>query len=295
MDSAIQLISGNTLISSRLPGLEIAALRKEEKFYTVGASSETTKLEVAPAILVPISSDELSGYMEHEKLKEALGQERQRTAVEKSHILDTEGDVERATHLYLVHGIDLIMQDYVHKNYGKQITVICSSQVTKDNARTDILWKIGEKTVLVLEMKRCSPGDSHVIMEEHWSPIILRETVDPNITDPTEKKDALVKLITQERESLNDDAIMLTDNALPLAKQAAKYSRTHNAPVVLLFDWQKLILLDLPAKAKKDNFTAQNPARIFFSEEGLGEGNVEWTHRKVLVAAFMMALKKVMG
>ncbi|KAJ6479880.1 hypothetical protein C8R47DRAFT_1322533 [Mycena vitilis] len=286
MDTAVKLISGTALLSSLLPDLEISPVRDGKGFYEAKHSSDKTEDEVAPAVLATIPSDELSEHIGEKELRKALERQRLAMEVEDSHCLVTEGDVERATHLYLIHSINLIMQEYVRKKYGKEV-IICSSQVQVDDTRTDILWKVGEKTILVLEMKRC-----HVIVKEHWSPVIV-QAAPVDVTDPAGKQAALLNLMTSKLSVLAITGDELTDNAPTLAKQAIKYSRTHNTPVVLLFDWQKLILLDLPAKAKKDNFTAQDPARIFFSEEGLGEGNVEWTHRKVLVAAFMMALKKL--
>ncbi|KAJ7235018.1 hypothetical protein B0H12DRAFT_1222740 [Mycena haematopus] len=265
-------ISGKDLLSQTLPDLEITPLDHGKEFYKVKSSSPTTDKQIAPAVFISIPASELSDCLKDTTLTNILAIVKPSIQVERSHLLATEGDVERAAHLYFLHSVNLIMQQYVRDAYKKDLIVTCSSQVTAKSGRIDVMWKIGDQTILILEIKRC-----HVIAIDHWSPAIVQANTGT--------------LNARDRSG----AVRLRGNAMPLAKQATKYTSTHAGTIVLLFDWQKLIMLDLKpdaAKASWDDDT--NPARIFFSQEGVkSPGTCEWTHRKVLLAAFLLALKKV--
>ncbi|KAJ7205890.1 hypothetical protein C8J57DRAFT_1258647 [Mycena rebaudengoi] len=283
-------ISGNDLLSETLPDLEIAPLDPGKKFFKVGSSSPTTDIQTPPAVFISIPPSELSDCLKDTALTKILAIVKPSVQVEGSHFLATEGDVERATHLYFLHAINLIMQQYVREAYGKNLIVTCSSQVTAKSGRIDVMWKIGDQTILILEIKRC-----HVIVMDHWSLAIVPQ-VDAKITKPDKKVAADVEadILGAKMGSLSISGLI--HNALPLAKQATKYSSTHAGPIVLLFDWQKLIMLDLKPDAAKASWDDDdNPARIFLSQEGdESSGTCEWTHRKVLLAAFVLALKKAM-
>ncbi|KAJ7440511.1 hypothetical protein B0H11DRAFT_2099387 [Mycena galericulata] len=282
-------ISGHDLLSQTLPTLEIAPLDPGKKFFKVRSSSTTTDIQTPPAVFIPIPPSELSDCLKDTALTKILAIVKPSVQVERSHFLATEGDVERATHLYFLHAINLIMQQYVKEAHGKNLIVTCSSQVTAKSGRIDVMWKIGDQTILILEIKRC-----HVIVMDHWSLAIVPH-VDANITKPDKQvADGEADVLGAKMGNLSISGLI--HNALPLAKQATKYSSTHAGPIVLLFDWQKLILLDLkPDTAKVSWDDDDNPARIFLSQEGDESfATCEWTHRKVLLAAFVLALKKVM-
>ncbi|KAJ7205888.1 hypothetical protein C8J57DRAFT_1404961 [Mycena rebaudengoi] len=280
-------ISGSDLLKAQLPKIDPPS----KDYYPITASAPSTE-EIDPlAGLVAIAPDDLPNVEEDNIMAKALESMHVRLATEESHVLKTEGDVERVTHLYLLHEINQIMEEYLSIRYPRQ-RFLCCSQSTEDRARTDIIWTIGEQTILVLEMKRCN-----VIRKDDWTKFIIK--VDPNIASADDKK----KVVKSRMQALNakagDSADLprgLRTNYFPLTQQAVKYNNTHAAPVVLLFDWVTMILLDFMPNGEEWS-DETNPAEVFFSTDGRGSAGTkedrQVTFRRLLISAFLIALKSV--
>ncbi|KAJ7235016.1 hypothetical protein B0H12DRAFT_1327575 [Mycena haematopus] len=245
-------ISGTDLLKAKLPKIDPPS----NDYHAIAANTTSTKDIDPPVGLVAITPDDLPNAEEDKRMAKPLETMYVRLATEESHVLNTEGDVERVTHLYLLHEINQILEEYVSICYPSK-RLLCNSQSTEGNARTDIVWTIGGVGILVLELKRCN-----VIRKSDWTKFIIK--VDTNIAD----KEKFVKSRMQAFNASADQDREHT-NYFPLTQQAVKYHRSHKAPVVLLFDWVTMILLDFMPNGKEWNNEA-NPARVFFSTDGRG-------------------------
>ena len=79
-------------------------------------------------------------------------------------------------------------------------------------------------------------------------------------------------------------------NAGVLSQQAAKYAAI--CPVVVLFDWKSMVLLDLRPNNQQNWDDRTNPVQYMFTNGQTSAGGTIWTHRKFLLAAFLHGMRK---
>ncbi|ERF71819.1 hypothetical protein EPUS_01734 [Endocarpon pusillum Z07020] len=146
--------------------------------------------------------------------------------LEASHYLSTEGDVLRASNLYLLHPVNVAVKSLITNG-----DLYCTSeQSSRGGCRTDIRWvyrssQSGQTTnIAVLEFK-----NTQVL---HWADFL------PASTD---QQHAQAKLDdAQEKPKYTH----LINNAHLLSKQAKKYCLKLSAPDVAIFDWHAMFVFD---------------------------------------------------
>jgi hypothetical protein len=87
-------------------------------------------------------------------LQKALNINLNDIGVEASHNLETEGDIERAAALYLVHDVSLIFEKLLSDLRPPPGKYECLGQSTVGRSRPDIKFVVGGRTILFLEYKR---------------------------------------------------------------------------------------------------------------------------------------------
>ncbi|KAJ6479885.1 hypothetical protein C8R47DRAFT_1285108 [Mycena vitilis] len=286
-------MTGKKLLKSRLLDPARSSVEKlihpaNTKYYAMAAIdiSITDTQRDAPSIFAEITKEALTKVMKDKAMAEILKQVFVPLEREQSHVLDTEGDVERVTHLYLLHETNQMMEAYVATALPGH-RLLCRSQVTQDRARTDIVWTArhisneeDEITIFVLELKRCN-----VIKRKEWSAQVIKL---PQDSTREERRDAISKEGQSKIEKAFDQGSTKAaqPNRIPLSHQAVKYVISHGAPVVLLFDWESMILLNF--KPNGETFDDDsNPAGFFFAKDEKGTCHF----RTLLIAAFLMGLK----
>ncbi|KAJ6483595.1 hypothetical protein C8R47DRAFT_1217674 [Mycena vitilis] len=225
----------------------------------------------------------LQGVLNHQRYPEMKP--------EGTHQLSVEADVERALHLYLIHDTNIIMEDYLHKRLPGA-TLICSAQHHKDHSRLDMTWSVNGSPILVLEVK-----PHRALIETDWLRGVVSETKAQEAAVQARKKG--------ERTAVCGNAAMIVQQ---VTKYAETFPKVFN---VLIFDWDSMVLLDLrpgPNQLKWDN--KDYFVRYYFNSEskkGKKEGQKEelkketreekreWTHRQLLLAAFVNAFSRVHG
>lgn len=145
--------TGQQFVNGLLPVLPIKEGHPD--YYSVKVSSGSTALEKPPKTLAPFAATELAQLLTHPQLAAPLGAFYSDTTVETTHKISVEADVEHAAHLYLIHDLNLILQDFVASLQPPRI-LHCHSQVMKGRSRTDIAWDVDGVTVLILEAKNVS-------------------------------------------------------------------------------------------------------------------------------------------
>ena len=73
---------------------------------------------------------------------------------ETSHNLATEGDIERAAALYIIHDVSIIFKRLLNRLGFAAGEYRCIGQSTSGNSRPDIMFIVRGRAVLVLEYKR---------------------------------------------------------------------------------------------------------------------------------------------
>ncbi|KAK6991842.1 hypothetical protein R3P38DRAFT_2803535 [Favolaschia claudopus] len=282
---AAKVIKGADWISSHLPKLDIPPKLKKTTHKGTGIDCPKTYWE--------FNIDRLERLFEHKVVKDALNKTYPDIDVERSHLLATEGDVERAANLYLIRGVNFIFNailDNLPLAPLARPKLRCSSQIANDDSRIDVIWKLflpnapNPVTVLIVEYKRCMAikKSEWVVRTYDMADDITQDVLDLHIGD-------------RKKEKLDEQALKIRkeDNQTFIARQLTKYSEEFEAPIILAFDWRNLIMLDLypDMKSFKD---LQNPAQIFISREGSRKyPGSEWTHRRTLLAGYIRALEKL--
>jgi hypothetical protein len=88
-------------------------------------------------------------------LQHALQVQLNPVETEASHNLATEGDIERAGALYLVHDVNLITEKGLLPRLNIPVAQFqCVGQSTSGTSRPDIKFVVQNRTVLILEYKR---------------------------------------------------------------------------------------------------------------------------------------------
>ncbi|KAJ7171213.1 hypothetical protein C8R46DRAFT_1262442 [Mycena filopes] len=261
------------LFNDNLPIL----IKESPDYTTLLSSSTSTTKQAPPSILEPFRPQEIDALMTFTPEQITKLYQRRRPdqfMVEASHRLKSEADVERAIFLYLLHGVNQFLDGYLalHKP-GARLICATQRQSVERHSRVDIIWYVDNKPVLVMEVKPWGSLDV-----EDWSPAICNA----NNVD-----------LAQELAKANRSPVrtLALKNAIVLLKQAAKYAKSYKVPIVLICDWGSLIYLDLqPQGYHWDNKEFFPQCHFFMEEED--NGQPRWTFRKVVVAAFIAALKK---
>lgn len=124
-------------------------------YYPVGASGTSTTLAAIPKAIAYFPSGTFRDSLKSPGLQDVLAQisvEEIRT--EQCHHLLTEGDVERASALYLLHPINVLLGDGLLPRLGIPAGRFeCLGQRTIRESRPDIIYMVGGKSVLIVEYK----------------------------------------------------------------------------------------------------------------------------------------------
>jgi hypothetical protein len=143
-------------------------------------------------------------------------------AVERPFLMETEGDVLRATTLYVVHPINLAL----NAKY-RDTPIYCLSE---KGVRCDITWKYRNggrmEAIAVLELKKRG-----VLRRDDFECAM----VDGNRQDKINEAYA-------NMSGADPVATTLQSNAIPVSQQAAAYAIRQETRFVGLFDWQSMFL-----------------------------------------------------
>ena len=145
------MLTGIQSIALPLPALHGSAAGP---YQTVSSSGHSTSNTTPPMTLVAFDPNTFQ-HLQSAALQHALQVQLNPVETEASHSLATEGDIERAAALYLVHDINLIVEKGLLPQLHIPVAQFsCIGQSTSGNSRPDILFVVQNKTVLVLEYKR---------------------------------------------------------------------------------------------------------------------------------------------
>ena len=143
--------TGTVSISTALPDLTGS---DAGPYRTISSDSgHSTSIAPAPKTIVAFPDNTFQNCLLSPALQKALPIQLNDITEESSHNLATEGDIERAAALYLIHDVSLIFEKLLSdlEIPGKYQ---CVGQSTAGTSRPDIKFIVGQKTVLVLEYKR---------------------------------------------------------------------------------------------------------------------------------------------
>lgn len=192
--------------------------------------------------------------------------------LETGHFLSTEGDVLRASNLYLLHPVNIAVNSLITNGH-----LYCTSeQSSHGGVRTDIRWvyrssQSGQKTnIAVLEFK-----NTQVL---RWADFL------PATTDQQHAQDKLDD--AQEKRHYTH----LMDNACLLSKQAKKYCLKLSSPDVAIFDWNAMFVFDFTGMDED----AHDPilAKGIWFEEPATSVNSGVTFRTFLLGFLVRALRR---
>lgn len=199
----------------------------EAEYYAISASSESTATTDPPKIWEPDPTPYAQKASDTLK-KLASSLRNPLPAVERPFRMLTEGDVLRATTLYVTHPINQAL----NAKY-KNTPIYCLSENVKGGVRCDIIWKYKNgndfHTIAVLELKRRG-----VL---RWDDFQCAESDAAN-------RDTKIQ---EAYDSLGDDnpedvATTFEKNAIWLSRQAAAYAIRQETQFVGLFDWDSMFL-----------------------------------------------------
>ncbi|KAJ3566408.1 hypothetical protein NP233_g7031 [Leucocoprinus birnbaumii] len=238
-------------------------------YYIVGSSGHSTSIARPPKTIIAFADNTFGNSLQSPALQQALQVQLNAVETESSHDLATEGDIERAGALYLVHDINLIIERGLLPRLNIPVNQFyCVGQSTSGTSRPDIKFVVNGIPVLILEYKR-----TNTLRESDWT-------------------GALVTADRTAQQIINDIPpgvqTALVDNAGIISKQASKYSS--QCGLIVLCNYQNMIVLDFtPGNTAYNNLT--NPVRYLFSS------GTHLTHKQLLIAALIYGMRKagVMG
>ncbi|KAJ7159939.1 hypothetical protein C8R43DRAFT_1177516 [Mycena crocata] len=279
--STVTQITRAHWVNNYLPQLDIRA----NAYQAVHPSSTSTRDHPCPSIFLAMGTNHLQQLLAGPIIQSVLSDLCSPLVAERSHLLKVEGDVERATHLYLAHEMNLIFKEYLSRRPAGHTAFSCSSQVYLQSSRIDITWKVNDKPVMVLELKRCN-----ALHLPEWATRTIR--IDPSVALAARP----ARIQSEAASALARLQLERKNNCTHISKQAAKYALQHRVPIVVVFDWVNMIMLDMkPLQTSPGYSDTTSPVEILVSQEGttpVGQ-QCEWTHRKVLLVAFLRALQKL--
>jgi hypothetical protein len=145
--------TGTQSIAQHLPPVRGSAAGA---YQTVSSSGHSTSIAKAPKTIIAFAANTFQHCLQSPALLHALQTQLNTVGTEASHDLLTEGDIERAGALYLVHDVNLIIEQLLpHLPTPIPVTqFLCVGQSTTGTSRPDIKFVVKGKTVLILEYKR---------------------------------------------------------------------------------------------------------------------------------------------
>jgi hypothetical protein len=214
--------------------------------------------------IIVLARNSLWNIRANSRLRERIPQN------EGTHSLRTEADVLDASRLYLLHPVNVAVNELL-----KNGRLECRREhVASSTSRTDILWvhihNDQTTNIAVLEFK-----NAFVLRKADFSPAMV---------NASEAERAVAKTFAGDTETL------LTGNAYWLSKQAVKYHEELQTADVAIFDWNNMVVFDFSGMSE----TPQNPklARaIWFSEAGKNH-NQHQTFRALLLGFLIRALRR---
>ena len=142
--------TGAESINAALPAIPGS---KEGDYQKItGDSGKSTTAAYAPRTIIAFPEKTFENCLKSPALERALEIQLNDIGTEEGHDLVTEGDVERATAVYLVHDVSLIFEKLLRdeKIPGKYQ---CLGQSTTEKSRPDISFIVGGQPILFLEYK----------------------------------------------------------------------------------------------------------------------------------------------
>ena len=145
--------TGRQSIAQYLPALPGSAVGP---YYYIRASGNSTTLITPPKVITSFDAGAFQNCLDSPALRTALNTELFSISIERGHYLRTEGDIERAAALYLLHDVNIIFASvlYALRICRQNVGFYCLGQETTGSSRPDIKFTIGNKPILILEYKR---------------------------------------------------------------------------------------------------------------------------------------------
>lgn len=121
---------------------------------TSSSGLSTSRVE-APKVITAFPQGTFMACLQRPGLQQVLNQiQLFPITPEVSHHLVTEGDVERASALYLLHDVNLIIENYLVQHLHPPVqTIECLGQSTDGLSRPDIKYVVNGVVVLIVEFK----------------------------------------------------------------------------------------------------------------------------------------------
>jgi hypothetical protein len=190
--------------------------------------------------------------------------------VERTHYLRTEGDVSRASQLYLIHPVNIAAASVIERFGPNPGRLYCLAEHTTSDSRTDFKWTFhpqhGQpRQIAVLELKNTS-----VLHWDDWRHAFCAP------------QQAYQKLNAAYNQA---DFTFLSRNAIVVSKQLNKYHEKVVVDDIAVFDWNKMLLLDF--EGANDSSSPPVFPKALFLQEGQGV-----TFRMVLFAFLIRALRR---
>jgi len=144
--------TGTQSIAAALPPVRGSATGP---YQTISSSGHSTSIAVAPKTIIAFPQNTFQLCLQSPALQQALHVQLHIVETESSHNLATEGDIERAAAIYLVHDVNLIIEKGLLPRLHIPVNQFqCVGQSTTGLSRPDIKFVVNNKTVLILEYKR---------------------------------------------------------------------------------------------------------------------------------------------
>ena len=147
--------TGTFFLGTQTPNIPVSpnhpALSRVPPRFSV-SQGVSSSLIVPPKTIAPLADALLTTIIARPIVQTAIGGNYDRVFVEGTHEIRTGGDIERITHLYITHGVNLILQNVVAALPGAPV-LRCQSQATVAKGRFDMSWTVGGNVVFVLELK----------------------------------------------------------------------------------------------------------------------------------------------
>ncbi|OBZ79751.1 hypothetical protein A0H81_01324 [Grifola frondosa] len=257
--------SGSEAIALHLPAVPGSA---PGSYYQVQLSGQSTSIAAAPKTIIAFPTDAFTYCLQSPALQHSLQIQLPEATIERSHNLATEGDVERAGAVYLLHDVNLIIEDLlINHLYIDPANIQCAGQSTTGASRPDMKYVVNGATFLILEYKH-----TNVLRNCDWTHAAL--------VGPERTAKEIIDNIKQ------GDLTALKDNAAIISKQGSKYSS--QCGLIVLCDYQNMIVLDFTPGANNARWNdLTDPVKYFFSN------GKETTHKQLLLAALIYGLRKV--
>ena len=144
--------TGTVSISTPLPNLTGSAAGPSRVIS--GHSGRSTAVAEAPKTIAAFPDNTFQNCMLSPALQAALQIQLNGITTETSHNLATEGDIERAAALYLIHDVSIIFERLLNRLGFAAGEYQCIGKTTSVNSRPDIMFIVRGQPDLVLEYKR---------------------------------------------------------------------------------------------------------------------------------------------